>query len=340
MTQEANNYNLLQLLIKKSRLPWGWVAVAVTGTILLLGILAVVLDDQSAKLSDWGLWRSNLVGLALIAYMLVAPVFMWPLRDRAIEAFRPLLPQNKDDFDLLAAEASTPKRRWEWTSLLAGIGVALFLGQPWNLPWGAGDLWASVYSVITNTVFNALLAWLVYSSLAEAVRINRLSRRDMKIDVFDTELLTPVAMWSWGISFVFIGGISLSLVLVTWEELLSWQSISMYVVLVCSTLMVFFISMWSVHRAMSAAKNEKLAMTREHLVQLSRELEDRRTQGQLKEMQEIAATFNSWAAYHKLVQEVPTWPFNANILRRLLASTIVPVVVYLIKILAGLGIRF
>ncbi len=340
MTEETIKYNLLQMVMKKTRLPWRW-ATAVAGAVLfLLLVLAVLLDGKSPNLSNWGFWQNSLSGLLLIIYILIIPVFMWRLRERAIQAFRPLLPLDEDDFNRLAAEVARPKRRWEWTSVLLGVGFAVVLGQPWVLPWGPGDLWGSVYLVIAALLMNGLLAWLIYDTLTGAVRINRLSRREMKLDIFNTEVLTPVALWSLGISLGFVGGISLSLVFQTQESLLRWQNIITYVILVGVTLLMFFLSMWSAHSVMAEAKNRKLAMARKHLAATSSELEDLAVEGQHSETQGLAATINSWAAYYRLIQEAPTWPFNADIVRRLFASATVPVIVYLVKIFTGLGIRF
>jgi len=116
MTEEVHKYNLIQMLMKKTRLPWHWATAMVAVVILLLGILAVFLDGEPTELLNWGFWQSNVVGLVLIYYMLVIPIFMWRLRERAIQAFRPLLPLDEDAFNQLAAEVTTPKRRWEWTS--------------------------------------------------------------------------------------------------------------------------------------------------------------------------------------------------------------------------------
>lgn len=340
MTQQAPQYNLLQMLIWKTRLSWGWATVTITVVLLLLGILAVLLDGTSDKLVNWDFWQDNIVGLMLIPYMLAIPFYVWRLRERAIQAFRQLVPPDEDDFNRLAAEVTTPKRRWEWVSVLIGIGFTATVGAPWTLPWESGHLWWSVFMVITNIGSNGLLAWLIYSTLTDTVRVNRLSRLDIKVDIFDTELLTPIAYWSLGISFFFIGGICLSLIFQTQDELLRWQSIIMYTVLTIATILMFFTSMWSAHRIMAKAKNSKLTVTREHLVALSRELEELRVQEQFGQMQSLASAITTWAAYLKLVKEAPTWPFNADIIRRLLASTIVPIAVYLVKIFAGLGIRF
>ena len=98
--------------------------------------------------------------------------------------------------------------------------------------------------------------------------------------------------------------------------------------------------MWSAHRAMAEAKKRELEQTRQNLAAASNELKDQAVQGKLGEMQGLTSAVTSYATYYRLVKEAPTWPFSAGIVRRLLASTIVPVLVYLTKIFAGVGIRF
>jgi hypothetical protein len=340
MAEDPRTYPLVEALIKQSRLPWHWAIAVVAVVLLLFLVLATFLDGVINNLSSWIFWQNNLEGLVLIIYILVVHIFIWRLREQAIQAFRPLLSLDEDEFNRLAAEIAKPKRRWEWTTTLIGVGLAAGLGQPWNLEWGTGGLWRSVYLVITATLENGLLAWLIYDTLTSTVRITRLSRRDLKLDIFDAELLTPIARWSLGVSLAYVGGISLSLVFGTMDDLLEWQSIILYVILICVTILIFFLSTWSVHNAMARAKRQKLALTRKHLAVVSRELEDRMAKGQIGGTERLSSTITSWATYQRLIQEAPAWPFNASIMRRLLASIIVPAIVYLIKILAGLGIRF
>ena len=339
MAQEARSYPLVEAMMRCTRLPRVWTVTVVTAVLLLFLILATFLDGVINDLSTWRFWQNNLEGLVLIIYILAVHPFMWRFREQAIQAFKPLLSLEDDTFDRLAAEVATPKRRWEWISVIIGVGLALGLGQPWNLGWGPGELWWSVYQVIEGTLMNGLLAWLIYDTLAGAVRINRLSHRDLTLDIFDTELLTPIARWGLGISLGFVGGISLSLVFGTQDDLLRWQSITMYVILVCVTVLIFFLSMWSAHRAMAEAKKRKLVLARKQLAAISRELEDRTIQGQFSGIEGLSFTVTSWATYQRLIQETPTWPFNAGIIRRLMASILVPAIVYLIKILSGLGLR-
>ena len=114
----------------------------------------------------------------------------------------------------------------------------------------------------------------------------------------------------------------------------------MYAILAGALILMFLLSMWSAHNAMANAKSRKLAMARKHLAVVSRELEDRAAEGQLGGTEGLSATITSWATYQRLVQEAPAWPFNASIIRRLAASIFIPAIVYLIKILSGLGLRF
>ena len=339
MVQEPRAYPLVVALMKRSRLPWYWVTALVTAGLVLLLTLAASLDGTIADMLGWEFWFNYLDGLLLIPYILMVSTFMWRLRIRAIQAFRPLLAVDSDAFDRLAAKASAPNRRWEWVSVLIGVGLVVAMGQPWNLPWGAGLLWQSVYLVIAGTLMNSMLFWLVYDTLASTVRIARLSRQAMKIDIlFNTELLMPIARWSLGIAVGWVGGISLSLVFQTQESLLKGQTITLYAILVGVTVLGFLLSMWSTRNTIAKVKRRELVLARKHLAAASLELKDRTAQGRIEGMEGLSSTMASWATYQKLVQDTPTWPFDVNIMRRLLASTIAPVLVYLAKILSGLGV--
>jgi len=119
-----------------------------------------------------------------------------------------------------------------------------------------------------------------------------------------------------------------------------WNNIIIYIILVCFTVLLFFISMWSTHSIMARAKRRELDLVQKHLRAASNELKERAEDSSLKGTEELSSTITAWVNYERRIKEIPEWPYNAGIIRRLAASTVVPAVVYLIKIISGLGLRF
>ncbi|UCD08097.1 MAG: hypothetical protein JSU79_07000, partial [Dehalococcoidales bacterium] len=105
--------NLLQTLMRKTRLSWKWATISIATVLLALMLLAVGLDRSFARLSDGAFWLNTLSGAILITYILVIYPFSVNLRERAIQAFKPLLPQNDETFTSLVRKIRTPNRIWE-----------------------------------------------------------------------------------------------------------------------------------------------------------------------------------------------------------------------------------
>ena len=91
MALETSKYNLIQMLVVRSRLPLLWVVIIVTIVMCLLLVLARYLDSSFADLSTWGFWQNHLTTLMLLAYILSVQFFIWGLRNQAIQALKPLL---------------------------------------------------------------------------------------------------------------------------------------------------------------------------------------------------------------------------------------------------------
>ena len=339
MAEERRTNNLLIELMKRSHLPWHWATALFATVLILFFIFMVYLDGFINRLSAWSFWRNFLDSPVMITYILVVFPFMWRLWQGAIQAFRPLLAMEEGDFNRLAAEISAPNRLWEWVAVLVGAVFWLSMEQPWNWRVGTEALWLYVHEAVMGPLLFGLLGWLIYSSVNGARRFTRLSRRQLNLDVFHPEQLAPAARWSLGISLAFIGGISLSLVFQAQESLLRWNNIITYAVLVCATVLIFFLSMWSTHTAMAGAKTLKLGLARKYLAGVSRELEDRTAEGRLEGIEGLSSTIVAWVNYERRVKEAPTWPFDAVIIRRLAASVLVPAAVYLIRVFSGLGLR-
>ena len=90
---------------------------------------------------------------------------------------------------------------------------------------------------------------------------------------------------------------------------------------------------------MARAKRSELDLVQKHLKEASRELKERAVGASLKGMEDLSSTITVWINYERRIKEVPEWPFNAGIVRRLAASALAPVAVFFIKVFSGLGIR-
>jgi len=246
---------------------------------------------------------------------------------------------DESEFNRLVAEITTPNRHREWAAVFIGAVFALLTIAPWSVSMDS-DAGLKVYELILQMLLFGMLGWLIYDTIVGTMRIARLSRQELKLDIFDTELLAPIALWSLGISLVWVGGISLSLVFQTWEDMTGWQNITIYSILVSATVLAFFLSMWSTHKAMAGVKKRELNLAWKNLAAASRELKNRTARNQTEGIQELSYAITAWSAQHKLVQEISAWPFNASIIRRLAVSILAPITVFLIKIIPRIGISW
>jgi MFS family permease len=320
--------------MNRSPLSWRWTTALIAGVLFFFLILVGYLDGAFGQQFEGEFWRVVQTPIIII-YILVIYPFMLRLWKPAIEAFRPLVSMSENEFNSLSKEISTVNRRREWAALFMGFLFVLLLAQPWL----GVDRWTDAYHLATLMIMFGLLSWLIYTSVIGSRSIARLSKQNLKLDIFNTNLLAPVARMSLANSLAFVGGISISLVFQTQESLREWTSVVIYSVLVIATILIFYISMWSIHKIMARVKSNELELAQKYMADMSRKLKGRITKGQLEGMEELSSAVAGGAAYEKRVQEAQEWPFNSGIVRRLFASVLAPVSVYIIKIFSTLGIN-
>jgi len=326
---------LLVSLVNRVRLPWYFITLLITIILLLFLVLVGYLDGGFLQLKVWEFWRVTLQAPIIIAYILLIYPVIIRLGKRALEAFRPLIPIEEQQFNDLITEVSKVKRWQEWLAILIGSIFILALSRPWI--WV--DQWIDVYQVITSMLMFGILGWLIYSAIYSSRSLSKLSHQNLKLDIFNINLLSPIAHLSLGNSLAFIGGISLSLVFQTQQSLLEWPTITIYSVLVLATIQIFFISMWNIHGMLIRVKRDELNFVRDQLESASKKLKNKVSEGQQYRLEHLSLAVAGWAAYERKVQTTQEWPFNATIVRRLFASVLAPASIYLIKILSVLGIK-
>ena len=330
MTTKSSNYSLLQGFVGLFRLPWLWVTAIVAGALLILLFVVANARGHFSRGIDWSFWRLGLNSAIIVYIFAISPVTQRFL-ERAIAALRPLLPQPE-----LADRIATYNRRGEWTALSVAVVFALVMVQPWR----SIEQWSDLYERILSIIMFALLGLVVYGGLAGTTGLARLSRSHLRVDVFDNESLIPVARWALSMSLAFVGGTSLSVVFQPIENLRNLFSVIVYSILIIVTVLIFFTTTWSIHGAMASARRRELAMVRKNLSDARRQLKQHAAQGTPDATDRLYSAVAVWGIYERQVLEASTWPFNAGIVRRLVASTVAPAVIYLIKLLSGAGLRF
>jgi hypothetical protein len=338
LTEEPNSYPLLIELVKRSWLPWHWVLVIVAIVLLLLLVLVPFLDNNSIDLTKLNFWRDYLDGPVLVIYILAVYPILWRRWWRSVQSLQSLLLPDDESTDPAVTGVLLPNRRLEWVTIFIGAVIWPLLWQPWEWNWIRGELWVNTYDVGTQVILFGILGWLVYTVSASSRYVSRLSRLRLNVDVFDTESLMPIARSNLGFSLAFIGGISLSLIFQTPEDLISWKNIIVWAAIICFSVLLFFLSTWSTHTAMIRLKKSEMQIVQQNLKAFSRKLNQPISDDQLNRMGEFSSTITAWLTYERRIKEAPEWPFNAGIVRKLVVSALAPVAVFLIKVISGLGI--
>ena len=308
---------------------FGFVA-AVAIVLALLLVLAGYAHGGSAQAMSPGL---SLLGLdpVILVYILALHPFMHRRWERAVHSLEVLAPQAER-----RGKANRRSRRGEWLSMLLGAIIGLAVAR--RVPGAEG--WLHVYSEVTSALMFALLAAAIYASVLRSRQLAARSRTGLELNVFDGHLLTPFARWGQGLSLVFVGGISLSLLFQSYESLRSVEGVIVYGSLIIVALTLFFMSMWTIHVALARAQDKELVRVRRDLFAAREALLRHYASESKVGVQDTYLPVVVLGAYEQQVLHAPTWPFNPTIVARVFASAVAPLVVYLLKIAFGVAGRF
>jgi uncharacterized membrane protein len=325
---------LLEKLLEQSRLSPFQLTVAVELVLISFLVGTAYLAGVTNGPFDSSFWRGNLVWPAVIAYaLLTTPVSRW-LRNGAIEAFRPLVPLDDDEFRRMLAEASIFKRRREWLAASIGAGSISLLGVV-TTDWASIEpsMWPlAVYGLLAGGVTCGLIGLAIYSSTAGAQLFTELSRYPLNVNIFDLASLEPIARWSLGTTLTYIGGITLSLLFLPREAFQAVElMIVIYLPLTLTAVVVFFLNISTVHGDMVEAKKRELNMVRDNLMALSQALKERTARGEIENPQDLLDAIKAWTAHEEWIRGLPEWPYTAAIKRNLVLSLFLPGVVGIVR---------
>jgi hypothetical protein len=333
MTVDSQPSPLIEAIVKHLKLPWYVVTIIFAIFLLLMLVLVAYLDGDLTSEFEWNYWRIGIQRPVLIIYILTIYPVISTMGNNVIKSLQPLLIQDNESVKQFISGHSIPSRRGELISLAIGGVLILLLTQPWR-----GYLqWLEIYLVVIEMALFGLLASLIYSGLHNARYVAKLNQ-NINLDIFDIDALAPVARWSLAVSLAFVGGIVISIIFQTAENLMQWPIIVIYVILVGATIAIFFISMSSTHNAISRVKKSELAFVTEKLTEVSRDLKQKANKSADENTRELYYAIAAWGLYERRIREVKEWPLNAGIISRLVLSAVSPGVIYLIKVLLGIVI--
>lgn len=302
--------------------------------VLVLPLLLAAFAGQSGPAALSGLWRLAMAPTVIAFILWVHPQLQsrWRL---AVEQLRPLARQPA-----LVDQAFTANRLGEGAAFLLGTALALWIGRSTSL---TGRL--LVYQVATNVAMFGLLALSVHEGLRRTRHLKRVVAAGLSLDLFDRQLLTPLARFGQALSLTFVGGVCLSLLFQSASSLYSLQSLVIYSILIAVALTLFFTSIWSIHVALVAAQERELATVRRHWsrarAECLRHQDPAGAEGRDERSAEDAARLYEplvvFGAYERQVLQASTWPFNPKIVKEVAASAIAPVLIYGLKVAVGLS---
>jgi hypothetical protein len=100
---------------------------------------------------------------------------------------------------------------------------------------------------------------------------------------------------------------------------------------VLTPVLVFFLNMLSTRQTIVAAKKQRLDLVHDNLAAASLAVEERAAKGQLEHTEALLNSVAACVTYEQQVEEVPEWPYTAEIRRNLVLSTLLPLAVWIVR---------
>lgn len=267
--------------------------------------------------------------ILFVVYGLIAYKHADHLVADALADFRPVVQVSDAEYQALVV----PSLGWrDAIPAIAGVALGLAMGLMGGLRLGP---YSRLLRLPIAAIFGSVVVWLVYWAIGIGLRIAWLHEHSFKFNIFDPLPLTPIARISLSLSVVFIGLVTISL-LITMQRGLDLshniQRLVLTLFLLGVAVAIFFLPMLQTHRKMAAAKEHELSRIRQALLETYGELHRRQERGAPSGMEELADTITAFLSYEKRVQEAAEWPYAPGMLQELTISTLAPVGAWLLDV--------
>ena len=309
-------------------IPPSWPQITLSAVILTILALAVItLDGLWSDMWREGYWSVIFTAPIIIVYIMIISHIMVPFQNKAVSSLRRISTLDDRAYNQLVQQTQATVRKWAGPALALGFAFGFLATSPWATEDGFS--WTMWYLALVNGLMFGLIALILQHSFAESRLTNHLQQRPLDFDIFYTSPFMAIGLHSLIVALAFVGG---STIVVFFSAVgrrpLNPIDFILHGTLIVLTLLIFFLPMRQTHRVLRQAKLDEQDNLNRHLAAAYRRLE----QMTLEERQDIlpfATEVNLWNQYEARLKAVPTWPYNAGMLRTLFASILLPILVTL-----------
>jgi hypothetical protein len=322
-----------KLLTKKRPV---WVIILVSLIMLSIPLFMVYLDGTFEEILLNGQFRFFLLPPCLILYIWMVSPIMTDLGNQEQRAIRTIVAIDDMTFRKLFEEATRVRLFYEVIAF--ALGVALGLVTASSTDFGEQLRWLEAYWYISLAVMYGLLFWAILQSIASTRVNNMLLRQPLNLNIMDTKSLEPIGRQALLLALVFVGGITLSLLLTF--QLINLSSPYFWITniaMILITVLIFFLSMRPTHQAMVREKQRTLQPVQQLINQSCQELVE--AQKQSLQVSGLASEINALSIYEQRILQARTWPYNTTMLRTLFFSVLIPLGTVLVRVLVEVIFR-
>jgi hypothetical protein len=242
-------------------------------------------------------------------------------REGVITGLRPIVVLTDEEFEQLVAEESRLDPRSELIAVSIGALVGWFMRI--GMAIGVDSPWVQVYQAIATVLMYAAIVWVIYGAVAGTGLYRALLRQPLEVDIFDISPFEPIGRESVLVSLAFIIGATLAMVFsITGQFVLEFESFVVYIFFACVAVLVFFLNLRDTHHVLANAKQRELDLAQMRISQAYQALKHEARDGEA--IQAIAVEMDAWIACKERLGKTRTWPYNTEIIRNLLISTLMP----------------
>jgi hypothetical protein len=306
--------------------PPTWRQIAFVALALLAFVaLAVTLDRAWDIFWDASVWSRLLVAPTIIIYILIIGRVLQPFQKRAVRSLRAISSLDDQHYHQLVVETKEKTSKGAAPALIAGFAFGFLAGVPSALE--SDFSWINWYFPVINGLMFGMIALVIQQSVSEGHLTDRLLQGPLDFDIFYTTPFLPIGMLSLVSALAFVGGSTIAILFTAASRLgFSFTELVIHAFLILATLLIFFLPLRQTHTVLRAAKVSELNNIHRKLAEAYRRL-DAMTLEQKQDILPFAQEVQLWNQYEARLKEVPTWPYNAGMLRTLFVSILIPIFV-------------